>query len=80
MTTFEFLKWMRDEKSVPWSREKRPPEGARPSNSELLRWIRNGSVRIDGETLALDTLVVFPLTQVEFFRGKATVTMPGFGS
>lgn len=78
MTAFEFLKWMRDVKRVPWSRENKPPAGERPSNSELLRWIRNGSVRVDGQVLTLASSVSFPVQVVEFFRGRALVTTGGF--
>jgi hypothetical protein len=78
VTALDFLKWMRDERAVPWSRENKPPEGRRPSNSELVRWIRNGSVRVDGMTLSTDVEVEFPINVVEFFRNKALVTTGGF--
>lgn len=82
MSAVEFLKWMRDEKRVPWSRENKPPEGEKPSNSELHRWIRNGSVRINGGyVLTLeDTLEAEDVWMIEFFRKQALVTMPGFGA
>lgn len=80
MTAKEFLVWMATEKSIPWSRERKPPEGQRPSNGELHRWIQNKAVRLNGGyVLTLDD-EVDPETvwMVEFFTGRARVTMPGW--
>lgn len=79
MNGFDFLKWMRDEKRVPWSREQKPPVGERPSNSELLRWLNNRAVRIDGAVIGRDSEVTFPAEVVTFFTREAITTMPGFG-
>jgi len=83
MNAFQFLKWMRDYKSVPWSRENKPPEGERPSNSELMRWLRSGSVYIDGIVLKDGDEVTFPLEtepiqEIVFFPKGRRVTMAGF--
>jgi len=78
MTACEFLRWMRDEKRVPYSAEGQPHYP--PSNSELRRWVTNGSVLVDGQTLTLDTQVEFPVREIVFFpAGRRRTTMPGFG-
>lgn len=81
MRAKEFLVWMADNKAVPWSREKKPPEGKRPSNGELHRWLANKAVRINGCADALtleDEIDPEDVWMVEFFTGKARVTMPGW--
>lgn len=75
MKALEFLKWMRDAKRVPWS-----VEGMHypPSTSELARWIRNGSVSVDGVQLTPQSTVSLPVGEVVFFKGPRRTTMPGF--
>lgn len=77
MKAAEFLIWMRDHKRVPGSRER---HGEMPSNSEIHRWVRNGSVSVDGMTLEAQGVVEFPVREIVFFpKSKSRVTMPGFG-
>jgi hypothetical protein len=78
VTSLSFLRWMRDEKRVPWPTQ----AGATypPSTSELVRWLRSGSVVVDGRTLGERDEVEFPMREVVFFpRSRRKTTMPGFG-
>lgn len=73
MTAHQLLKRMRDAGMTPQSRE-----GAKlgiPSNSELFRWLRNGSVKIDGMTVAPASPLEFPILDITFFSGKNKVSM-----
>ena len=64
MGAFEYLK------SLP--REWIPRQ---PSNSELFRWLKNGSVHINGVNPSPKDEVTFPVTSLSFFHDKNTVTM-----
>lgn len=66
MIALEFLKLLRDEVyCVPRSKE-----GARvalPSNSELVRWCKNGAMRLNGVSVAFSDTISFPVTDLVFF-------------
>ena len=70
MTTLEFLKQI---KHLPTSVE-RPC--TRPSNAELKRWIRNGSVIFNSEKCQVEEEIDFPIFSLIFFpKGKRKTTM-----
>ena len=73
MTAHQLLKTMRDANMVPQSRE--GSKLGKPSNSELFRWLRNGSVKIDGMTMAPTSPITFPILDISFFTGKSRVSM-----
>jgi hypothetical protein len=77
MEAFEFLRWMRDSKRVPYSCEK--PGTYPPSSSELSRWLEKGNVIVDGARVKRGDSIVFPVGDVVFFpRASRRTTMPGF--
>ena len=42
------------------------------SNSEVRRWIKNGSIRINNEQpRKIDDIIEFPVTQLSFFSKKS---------
>ena len=46
--------------------------GKRASNSEVRRWINNGSIKINNEQLRnINDIVEFPVVQLSFFSKKA---------
>lgn len=76
-TAFEFIKWFG---VLPLSIEK-PPNKERaaspPSNSEIRRWLDQGSVQINGVAPKANDIITFPMTQLVFFpksdKKRATV-------
>jgi hypothetical protein len=68
MTAMDFLKWMRDVMfCCPHTRE--GPLVGKPSNSELRRWLRNGSILINDNNPQPGDDVTWPITQLVFFPG-----------
>ena len=63
MKAIEFLKFL---PHTPLSKEK----GGQPSNSELRRWLKKGSVRINGLRPAPGDHVSFPIRELIFFEGS----------
>ena len=43
-----------------------------PSNSEIRRWLKNGSVTINGQTPMPGDLITYPVTELVFFKGSPT--------
>ena len=71
--TLTSLKWLRQFDHLPMSVE-RPCTKA--SNAELKRWIRNGSVLFNGETVDVNEEIDFPIFSLVFFpKGKRKTTM-----
>jgi len=69
MTALEFLKQI---KHLPLSTEK---PCTPVSNSELKRWIKNGSVLFNGETVDVNEEIDFPVNSIIFFpNGKRKTT------
>jgi hypothetical protein len=62
MTALQYLISLRP--ALPMSKEK-PCTAA--SNSELRRWLRDGAVLIDGERIAADEQVPFPVASLVLF-------------
>ena len=57
---------------LPASREGRL--GSPPSNSELRRWLKKGSVIVNGVVVAAGNDVVLPIEELIFFRGSKSQT------
>ena len=74
MTAFEYLKSL---KYLPGSTENK--HYGRPSNSEIRRWLLNGSVIIDGDKPKPDDIVYLPIWELIFFpNSKRKTTMIEF--
>lgn len=73
MHTIDFLKWQRDEMfCCPHTREGRLV--GKPSNSELRRWLKNKSVRINQVFPRAEDFVEWPITDLVFFPGAKSQT------
>ena len=49
--------------------------GIKPSNSEWYRWLKSGSVLINGENPKPNDMIEFPIKELVFFSGKRKTTM-----
>lgn len=66
MRALDFLVWVRDEmRCMPRSKE--GPCLDLPSNGELRRWLKKGSVSVNNKTLTADASVEWPITNLVFF-------------
>lgn len=45
------------------------------SNSEIKRWLMNGAVKLNGETVQWNEPMDFPVISVKLFTKDATVTL-----
>ena len=73
MTAFEYIKEFRDCGYLPMSTE-RPCTV--PSNSEIKRWFKRGSILINGEKAKMDDERKFPVKGLVFHpKGKRKCTM-----
>lgn len=74
MTAHQLLKTLRDHNAIPQSRER--SKLGLPSNAELFRWLRNGSVSINNIRIQIpNESISFPVEQLSFFKGKNKVTI-----
>jgi len=72
-TTFEYLKFIKKHGHLPMSTEKPCTEA---SNAEIKRWLKKGSVVINGKKPGINDIVKFPITELVFFpKGKSKTTM-----
>jgi len=73
MTAFAFLKWLKENWTLPLSTEK-PCQPV--SNSELRRWIEKKSVRINLTFPKADDILTLPITDLVFHpKGHKKCTM-----
>lgn len=75
MKVIEYLKYLRECMCIPSSREGN--KLGLPSNAELRRWCRKGSVKINGRFVAAGDEVTQPVELVFFEGSRSQVTMPG---
>ena len=75
MTALEFLKYLRGLSYLPVSASGELPCHP-PSSSEIKRWLRTGTVILNGSRAAPDNEVAFPITKLIFFpEGKRKTTI-----
>jgi hypothetical protein len=70
VTAFQFIRYLG---VIPMSVEN---PCTRPSNSEIMRWLNQGSVLINGTRPKAKDVIDFPVTQLVFFpKGKRRTTV-----
>lgn len=66
MKALEFAVWLRDDVGV----IRHSKEGDRlkpPSNGELRRWVNSGAIQINGQTLSIQGVAEWPITNLVLF-------------
>lgn len=72
-TAFEYLKFIKEHGYLPMSTEKPSSEA---SNAEIKRWLKKGSVIINGKKPNVNDIIEIPITELVFFpKGKKKTTM-----
>ena len=73
MKAIEFLKSSMAWPSMPCSRE--GTRLGKPSSAEMRRWLKKGSVLINGKRPKSGDEVTFPIRQLIYFSGDSRVTV-----
>lgn len=68
MNLLAFICWLRDEGFI-WNQSRERP-GQPLSNSEIRRWIQNGSIEVNGVTpRAIEAEIEYPVSSLVLFPG-----------